>query len=80
MPLFLYKRRKKKKKTKYLQVDTVECELSHSLHCRRMCVHVLVCWALLAEISLGCEQGGSQKKLKVRCALTVGKNGISGQY
>ena len=41
MPLFLYKRRKKK--TKYLQIDTVECEISHSLHLRRMCVHVLVC-------------------------------------
>lgn len=41
MPLFLYKRRKKK--TKYLQIDTVECEITHSLHLRRMCVHVLVC-------------------------------------
>lgn len=41
MPLFLYKRRKKK--TKYLQIDTVECEISLSLHLRRMRVHVLVC-------------------------------------
>lgn len=41
MPLFFYKRRKKK--TKYLQIDTVECEISHSLHLRRTCVHVLVC-------------------------------------
>lgn len=41
MPLFLYKIRKKK--TKYLQIGTVECEISHSLHLRRMCVHVFVC-------------------------------------
>lgn len=40
MPLFLYKRRKKKK-TKYLQVGTMECEVSRSLHPRGTCVHVL---------------------------------------